>query len=342
MEFTEEELLDPCCAKEARDQKKSAEIRSRLQAVDITRIAVQRRLQALGTSSYTISNQRCVVHGQGCDHANVALCEACEETDAYASDDSNLSDDLDSMLDGFSLNKDSGATNGRNSDNGDNGDNDDNDDNDDDDGTKDYGDHSFDTNKNKPGTSPLYAPISLEVLSPDQLSHAFRQREFVVFLLVTSFDGKTTTDSFVDGVAARMSSLAIKYDLTSFAIAVQPKDADCRRFGVDRLPSLVCCMDKSVVARATRLEQFRGRDKGGADIGERLDPWFESCRMIGRMQQSPASLARARADSLLDDHDDEDLQASSAYCDKDGCTKTFHHTHIATGMGINAQDLSVL
>ena len=120
------------------------------------------------------------------------------------------------------------------------------------------------------------------------------------------------------------------------------------------MPALVCCLNGSVVARATRLEQFAGRDSsGGSDVGERLDPWLEQCRMIGTARQSPESMLlqamyrkgtgeKSSGGDDHDDHDDEDLMAPQNSCGKVGCCKTFHHTHIDFGMSINAEDLNVL
>jgi|TARA_B110000208_G_scaffold151610_1_gene183188 hypothetical protein len=326
--FLEENALDPCCAKELRDQKRSAIMRAKLQAVDPTRIALQRRQQALSTvTTGTLVLEHCCT---SCP-VDTSMCQACEKKDDYASDDSTLSDDLDSMMDSFSRHHNGTYK-------------DDNDAADDDSAKEDNNSDQDDTfgfvfsTTAKTGTPHS---ITLQLLHPDRLLNEFYRRPSVVFLLVSEFDGISTPDRFLDGVAARLSVLSYKYDLTMFYIVVQPKDVDCRHFGVDRVPSLVCCMDGSVVARTTRLEQFQGRDSGGSDVGERLDPWLERCRMVGTALQSPESLVNnPYPNSSDDDHDDEDLQTSS-FCSKQGCNKTFHHTHIDVGAGINAQDLSV-
>ena len=126
----------------------------------------------------------------------------------------------------------------------------------------------------------------------------------------------------------------------------RPTDADMGRLGVDRLPSLVCCVDGRVVARAERLEQFRGGDtaSAGVEVAHRLETWLTHARVVGQAAGSGLSQRRQRRaaeDAAEDgggDDDDDDWLPS---CGKAGCTKRFHHTHIVAGMGMDAEMLSV-
>ena len=345
--------LDECCAKELRDNARSAIMRAKLQAVDPTRIAVAARLHALGSLSRPTMRQPFI--RDSCCASNPIMCQTCEETSSsqtmsntnYDSDDSNksnLSDDLDSMMDSFDSlsNKDPTNEQGgwsqeeeryrrsyRNKDQ--------------ETETAIDGQGQITTVSTPTSMPPQQLQITLQQLHPDYLSEEYNRRPYVVFLLVSKFNGETTFNTYLDGIATHLSHLSTTYDLTTFYILVQPKEADCRRFGIDHsLPCIVCCMDGNVVARSVNLEQFRGRMNNGLDVSERLDPWLEQCRMIGSLQRSPELFNQLYPGSENEEeYDDEDLQSKSTYCNLKGCGKHFNHTHINSGMSMNAQDLAV-
>jgi hypothetical protein len=359
MNFIEEGAanLDSCCMKELKDRKLAAELLAKLERHDPTRIAVEKRLHALGGDSFTLTSvqrdpglqerfrRRFTFHESCCEHNQVK----CEECDYPSETESNLSDDLDAFMDSYESVREKEKK--KEIDKVDEAD-----EVDDEEEDKSYGGRSTSSYKGKTSSNQkklinnntntdtiTTTTTTIEELHPDQVNDTLFQRSYVTFLLVHRFDGTSTSDSFVNGLACHLSVLAKTYDLTYFCIVCQPKEIDCRRFGVDRLPSLVCCIDGAIVARATQLTQFRGRDTNGNDIGERLNPWLEKCRMIGRAQRSPESMllgALYDGESEDDDHDDEDLQVYK--CGKSGCCKSFYHTHIDSGMSINAEDLSVL
>jgi hypothetical protein len=385
MDFIEEGASnhDSCCMKELKDRHRAAVLLAKLEKHDPTRRAVEKRLHALNASNtYSLTSaqrdpglqqrfQRQFAARETCCTTHHATAQANEDSDTndLSETDSNLSDDLDDFMTSFNeeeharaLEKEQESQQIEK------------------DEAEAYGLSSYDHYNNynstttNSTTSPTAAsasastststssattatalpqPITLEELQPTQWNDAVAQRPHAVFLLVPSFDGTSTLDLYLDGIAQHLSFLSCTYDLTSFCLLRQPQEKDCRRYGVDRVPALVCCLNGSVVARATRLEQFAGRDSsGGSDVGERLDPWLEQCRMIGTARQSPESMllqamyqkGKGKQGSAGGDHDhdDEDLMAVQNSCGKEGCCKTFHHTHIDFGMSINAEDLNVL
>ena len=152
--------------------------------------------------------------------------------------------------------------------------------------------------------------ITLEQLESNEVTHAILRRSFSVFLLVSKFDGATTSSSHLDAIADHLSTLSNTFDLTSFGIVPDPSTHIQSHFHLDRLPSIVCCVAGSVVGKTTRLEQF----KGGKDVGERLTPWLEQYRMIGAQQISQDALqrvARQTDESRAEAYDATNFTSSS-------------------------------
>ena len=402
VQFDEDDLLDPCCAKEARAQRRNARRLAELRALDPTRIALEARTGVLSRPSrarlvggrHHHHHHRCCLSDHAdagtdstgddapCDHEECIRRDAEQrrrdgEGDGHDASDgaaSDSSDDLDSMLDSFGLDADN--------------------DGEDDDvakimrrrreelmnaaaqatqatlATSGHADGSLDADGSASAST-------LRELRPRQAGVEIGRCPRLVLLLADrrpaaaaaeeheqeqegsghvggrprrpqrpgrdNLDYKDDAFLTLDAVAHWLRVLAARNaETTTFCLLVRPTDADMGRLGVDRVPSLVCCVDGRVVARAERLEQFRGGDTAGAgvEVAHRLETWLTHARVVGQAAQAGLSRRRQRAavEDAADESDDDDWQPS---CGKAGCTKRFHHTHIEAGMCMDAEMLSV-
>ena len=380
-EFDEYDLLDPCCAKEAKNQRLRAAYYAKLRSIDPTRLAVERRARLLksvnmgerslrGLTNKALRGtcnhfQRDYINGSGAVHC--ADCEACD----YISDSS---DDLDDLLDGFQEVGPQGRQ---------------------EDGKSDSDDHdsdsSNDTSEAKLGsgdeeymrilrkrrrelkdaasakadaTEESHAVETLEsyssagtvskckmrVISVERVEMEIIRSSRLVIMIASANPVELMPASSVSpeekAINRCFHNLADRHAATTtFRSVVNLRAKEKRMLGIDRAPAIVVCIDGHVVARAIHLEQFRGKvdpDTGEVEVALRLEPWLEHTRVIGHGDGGGRRDSTANSDDEDDELNYHDDEDMLPSCGKAGCTKNFHHVHIGlNGIGVDAQLLSV-
>jgi uncharacterized membrane protein YgcG len=405
--FSAEDLLDPCCAKEAVNQRRRAAYYNKLRAIDPTRVALASRRAVVSMAGRGVVACRPRAHRQTCDYIHggttVAAC-ACEAEGAggYASDSSA---DLDDLLDGFGAEEEGwregggggGGDGGRHGNDGDRSSDGDGDG--DSDGDTEYqrllknrrrdlkqaaasaaeadavasaANASSSSSSSTTNASARARTRKMRRISSDRVEMEIVRSPRLVVMVVgqgsrhhrssssssmieEDDDVSSSSSAEEQAVAGHLRTLAVMHAATTaFRLVVDPRAQDMRLLGIDRVPAIVACIDGRVVARATRLERFRGSaaDTGMVEVAQRLEPWLEHSRVSGH---GDGGGRRRRGDGsgggggggggggdASSEEDDIFEDAALPSCGKAGCTKGFHHVHIGLpGIGIDAQLLSV-
>ena len=317
--------MHPCCIKETKMRTKALENYEKMAAVDITRIALERK--HINIASLPDPRE----HTAGCcSHKHDNTKELLSE---MVQDSSDSDSDLDAMLDGFDADQPANIF-----------------------------EENLDHLKQRrlarlkhdlaeEGVRRRHheaVRTELRVTDETAIGGILRNAQRAVCLIVADkslFLPKTDSElesllpkEFIARIINdRMKAMAPYLFPTQFLRLEAPSSTFLSNFhiSVSNLPMIMCLDMCNVVAKTSSMEEFTDGTLGIRKTIQNFDDWVEKAGML----KPSTTMLGSNANARLSDGDDDDADGAFE-CGQSGCLKTFYHEHIGiNGRGRDAQTL---